>query len=153
MTLCSCQVSTPLNANSSLPNAAVCFAPRSTTRRCMHRQSIAQKGGHFLLFQRVSMLQPTSAIQIPNGEDRRSHRGQDGQWNEPHRCCGRQRACRVLDNYDNIVSMTSLLPELLHECVHFDRYWGSRIIVPSSGIVLNDSMEDFSVEGASIILF
>lgn len=28
-------------------------------------------------------------------------------------------------------------------------YWGSRIIVPSSGIVLNDSMEDFSVEGVS----
>ncbi|KAL1692293.1 gamma-glutamyltranspeptidase [Schizophyllum commune] len=28
-------------------------------------------------------------------------------------------------------------------------YWGSRIIVPSLGIVLNDSMEDFSVEGVS----
>ncbi|KAL1743931.1 gamma-glutamyltranspeptidase [Schizophyllum fasciatum] len=28
-------------------------------------------------------------------------------------------------------------------------HWGSRIIVHSSGIVLNDSMEDFSVEGVS----
>ncbi|KIY53901.1 gamma-glutamyltranspeptidase [Fistulina hepatica ATCC 64428] len=26
-------------------------------------------------------------------------------------------------------------------------YWGSRIVVPSSGIVLNDSMADFSVQG------
>ena len=111
VTLCSCPDSTPLNANSSPPNAAVYFAPRSTTRRCMHRRSIAQKGGHFL-FQRVSMLQPTSAIpiQIPNGEDRRSHRGQDGQRNEPHRRSGRQRTRCFLDHYNNAVRACSTRP-------------------------------------------
>ena len=62
------------------------------------------------LSERFLMLQPTSAIQIPNGEDRRSHRGQDGQRNEPHRCSGHQWTRCFLDNDDNAVSVFSTRP-------------------------------------------
>ncbi|KIY47873.1 gamma-glutamyltranspeptidase [Fistulina hepatica ATCC 64428] len=52
----------------------------------------------------------------------------------------------VADNDGLVISMTTTITLPYYHLITVRRYWGSRIVVPSSGIVLNDSMEDFSVQ-------
>jgi gamma-glutamyltranspeptidase/glutathione hydrolase len=96
-------------------------------------------------------------------------RSHDAEWYDPH-------GYEILDDTGTsalvaadasglVISLTTTvnLSAILFPYVYFERsrtgtnpstfrsfarrYWGSRIMVPESGIVLNDAMDDFSVEG------